>query len=403
MRCSRGQAAVDYLALIALVAVVLALGLAFVTGTAPGIVNAVAGQFRHALCVVGGGPCPDSRPQPCAVASRRDAHHYAVSLVIFRGDHDRYVLREQMSDGTVRLTVARSGALGAEVGAGGRVRVSVRGRRIGMTDEARIGIQGVLASGRVFVARDAREAAAFMRAIGEGDDPPSAAREVFYEGGVRGLATIGVGNSVAGATLRGLSEAMIGGRRDRRSGDLTLAAHAGSAGWGALTVALGGPIATHERNVSLQVRLDRRRHPIELSLAATGTLAAGAALPPGLSRALQGRVSAMNADAAGRRLDLVARLDLRDPLVAAAWEDFRDHPGSGSAIRALGETIADRAQFDVRTYRTKSSSSGASAGIGQIVQIGGEYEHLIENSRLVAASTRPAGGLWEQRSDCVAV
>jgi hypothetical protein len=403
MRCSRGQAAVDYVALIAVVAVVLALGVAFMTGAAPGVVNAVAGQVRHALCVVGGGRCPDPALQPCTVASRRDARHYAVSLVIFRGDHDRYVLREQMSDGTVRLTVARSGALGAEVGAGARVRVSARGRRIGITDEARIGVQGVLASGMVFVARDAREAAAFMRAIGAGDDPPSSAREVFYEGGVRGLAAIGVGNSVAGATLRGLSETMIGGRRDRRSGDLTLSARAGSAGWGALTVALGGPIASHERNVSLQVRLDRHRRPVELSLSAAGTLAAGAALPPGLSRALRGRVSAMTADAAGRRFDLSARLDLRDPLVASAWEDFRDHPGSGSAIRSLGETIAERAQFDVRTYRTKSTSSGASAGIGQIVQVGGEYEHLIENSRLVAASTRPAGGLWEQRSDCVAV
>jgi hypothetical protein len=173
MRCSRGQAAVDYVALIAVVAVVLALAVALTTGAAPGIVNAVAGQVRHALCVVGGGPCPDPSPRPCAVTSRRDARHFAVSLVIFRGDHDRYVLREQMSDGTVRLTVARSGALGAEAGAGARARVTVRGRTVGITDEARIGVQGVLASGRVFVARDAREAARFLRAIGDGDDRES--------------------------------------------------------------------------------------------------------------------------------------------------------------------------------------------------------------------------------------
>jgi hypothetical protein len=401
MRCSRGQAAVDYVALIGVVAVLLALGTGLATGRAPGIVNAVAGQFRHALCVVGGGPCPDLSPQPCAVASRRDARHYAISLVIVRGDHDRYVLREQLSDGTVRLTVARSGALGAEFATGGRVKVSVRGRTVGMTDEVRAGIQGVIASGKVFLARDAREAAGFMRAIGDGDDPPAAAREVFYEGGVRGLATIGIGNSVAGATLRGFSETMIGGRRDRRTGGVTLSARAGSAGWGLLTVALGGPVATHERNVSLAVKLDRHRRATELSLSATGALAGGAAWPPGLSRALGGRVSAMSADARGRRFEVAARLDLRDPLVAAAWEDFRDHPGSGRAIRVLGETIAERAHFDVRTYRTKSTSSGVSAGIGQVVQLGGEYEHLIEDSRLVAASSRPSGGLWERRFDCV--
>jgi len=188
MRCSRGQATLDYVALIAVVAVLAAAGLGFATGAAPGIANAVAGQIRHALCVVGGGTCPELAPKPCIVASRRDARHYALSLIVFRVDHDRYVLREEMSDGTVRLTLSRSGAAGAELAAGGRAQVTVRRRAIGMTDETRAGVQGVFAAGRVFVARDAREAAAFMRAI-RGGDPPASAREVFYDGGIRGLAT----------------------------------------------------------------------------------------------------------------------------------------------------------------------------------------------------------------------
>jgi len=195
---------------------------------------------------------------------------------------------------------------------------------------------------------------------------------------------------------------MIGGRRDRRTGDLTLTVNAGGSGWGAVTAALGGPVATSERAVSLAVTLDRRRRPTELSLSASGALTGGAALPPGLSRALAGRLSAMSVDGGGRRLELTARLDPRDPLVAAAWQRFRDDPASGDAIRGLGEAIRDRAHLDVRTYRTNSTSSGASAGIGQIVQAGGEYEHIVENSRLLSASSRPSGGLWEERFDCVA-
>lgn len=401
MRSSRGQATIDYVALIAVMAVLLTIALGIATAGAPGIVNAVAGQIRHALCVVSGGPCPDLSPKPCAVASRRDARHYAVSLVVVRVDHDRYALREQMSDGTVRLTIARSGALGAEVGVGGRANVTVRGRTVGVTDEARAGAQGVLASGRVFVARDGREAALFMRAIRDGDDPPAAAREVFYEGGLRGLATIGVGNAAAGASLRGLSGVLAGGRRDRRTGDVTLSVNAGGSGWGVVTVALGGPVASGERGVILAVTLDRHGRATELSLSASGTLAAGAALPPGLSRALGGRASAMSADGRGRRFELGARLNLRDPLVAAAWQRFRGDPGSGDAIRGLGEAIRDRSHLDVRTYRTTSTTSGASAGIGQIVQAGGEYEHTIEDGRLLSAASRPAGGLWEQRSDCM--
>ena len=403
MRCSRGQATVDYVALIAIVATLLAVALAFTSAGAPGIVNAVAGQIRHALCVVGGTRCPDPGPRPCTVATRRDARHYAVSLVVVRYDHDRYVLREAMSDGTIRLTVARSNAVGAELGAGGRARVTRRGRTVGVADEGRVGLQGVHATGRVFVARDAREAVAFMRAIGAGDDPPVSAREVFYEGGIRGLATIGIGRSVAGASLRGLGGAMIGGRRDRRTGDLTLAVNAGSAGWGAVTVALGGAVATAERAVNLALTLDRRRRATELSLSASGTLVAGAALPPTLSRALGARAWATSADGRGRRFELTARLDLRDPVVAGAWARFRDDPGGGAAISGLGAAIRDRAHLDVRTYRTNSTASGVSVGLGQGVQVGGEFERTIEDSRLLAAASRPAGGLWEQRLDCLRV
>ncbi len=401
MRCSRGQATVDYVALIAVLAVSLTAALVFAAAGAPGIVNAVAGQIRHALCVVGGGPCPDLRAKPCTVASRRDARHFAVSLVVVRVDHDRYVLREVMSDKTIRLTVARSGAAGLEVALGARAKATLDGREVGMTDEARLAAQAVLNSGRVFVARDAREAAALMRAIRDGDGPSVSAREVFYEGGLRGLGTIGIGNSVAGTSLRALAGATIGGRRDRRTGDVTFAVNGGGAGWGAVTVALGGPVASAERAVTLAVTLDRGRRPKELSLSTSGTVAAGAALPPGLARALGGRALVISADSRGRRWELAARLDLRDPLVAAAWNRFRDDPRSGAAIRALGEAIRDRAHLDVRTYRTNSTSSGAAAGIGRVVQVAGEFDHTIEDSRLLSASSRPAGGLWEQRFDCV--
>ena len=401
MRCSRGQATTDYVALVAVVAVLLASGFALAGGAGPGIVNAVAGQIRHALCVVAGGPCPDLRSRPCTVASTRDAHHLAVNLVLVRIDRDRYVLREELSDGTIRLTVARSGGLGAEAGVGGHASATAGGRVIGFRDELRAGGQLVLGSGRVYVARDEREAAAVMRAIRDGATPPAPEREVFVEGGVRGLATIGAGSSLAGASLRALATTTAGGRRDRRSGDLTLTVNGGGAGWSAITAALGGPVGTAERATTLGVTLDRRGRAIELSLSAAGALAAGAALPPGLSRAL-GSATALSVEGGGRRWELAARLDLRDPLVATAWRRFRADPASPAAIGLLGAAIRDRAHVDVRAYRTDSTSDGAAAGIAAGVQVGGEFDHTVERSRLLAARSRPAGGLWEQRFDCVA-
>jgi hypothetical protein len=399
MRSTRGQATLDYVALIALLAILSVAALAAASGGAPGIVNAFAGQVHHALCVVAGDPCPDLTQRPCTVATTRDAHHVAVNILLLRIDHNRYVLRERMSNGTVRLTVARSGEAGAEVGVGARVSATAKGRQLGAIDEARGGVQAVLGLGRVFVARDAREADAFMRAIRAGRSP-AAPREVFVEGGIRGVGSLGIGASLAGASLEGFSGTMIGARRDRRTGDVTLTLSAGAAGWGAVTVVLGGSAGTADRATTLGLTLDRHRRPIELSLSAGGTLAAGAALPLGLPGALGGG-SMWSVRTGGRRWELTARLDLRDPVVAAAWAAVRHDPGSGSAIRALGETIRDRAHLDVRAYRTDSTSSGAAAGISDVVGVGGALDRTVDRSRLLAAASRPPGGLWERRLDCL--
>lgn len=400
MGCSRGQATTEYVALVAIVAVLLMAGLALAAGAAPGIVNAVAGQIRHALCVVAGGRCTDLRTLPCTVASTRDVRHLAVNLLLLRVDHDRYVLREELSDGTIRLTVARSGAAGAEVGVGGRATVTVKGRAVGATDEARAGAQAVVGHGRVFLARDAGEAAAFMRVIRDGDDPPAPAREVFYQGGARGVGTIGAGSVFGGGALRAFAGTMLGARRDVRTGDVTLTVNAGGSGWGAVTIALGGPVGTAERATTLGLTL-RRGRATQLSLSAAGSLGAGAAPPPGLSRALGG-VTALKVEGGGRRWEFAARLDLRDPLVATAWRRFRDDPAGGEAIRLLGAAIRERAHLDVRAYRTAGTSAGAAVGIASVVRVGGEFEHVVERSRLVAARSRPSGGLWERRFDCVA-
>jgi hypothetical protein len=42
-------------------------------------------------------------------------------------------------------------------------------------------------------------------------------------------------------------------------------------------------------------------------------------------------------------------------------------------------------------------SAGIAAGPG----IGAEVEHAVERAELLAAASRPAGGAWEVRTDCV--
>ncbi len=394
MGSERGQATVDYVAIVAVLAIVFSAALASAGIGAPGIVNAVAGQVRHALCLVGGGPCPQWRSKPCAVATTRKQRHLAVNLLVVRLDHDRYVLRETMSDGTVRLTVGRMSAGGVELGIGAHARAG----NVGASDEARIAAQLAYGSGNVYVARDAREAARFMTAIADGRSP-ARPREDLHEGGPRGLATLGIG----AAWLKALGGTLLGVKRDLRSGDVTLTLNANRSGWGAITAGLGPAVAS-DGATTFGLTLDRQRRPIELSVAATGSAAGGAALPLFVTRSLRSaraNAGGMPGSLGGRRWELGARLDLRDPVVAAAWARFRDDPTSGDAIRALGAAIRDLAALDVRTYRTSSTSGGVAAGIAGGVRLGAEYEHTDDRSELIAASSRPSGGLWEPRIDCV--
>jgi hypothetical protein len=406
MQSERGQATLDYVALLAMGALLLAAAAAVAGAGAPGVANGVLAQFRSALCVVSGTACLPAARRPCTVASTRDARHVAVSLALVRLDDDRIVLRERLSDGTIRLTVAQRGGAGVEVGAGGGARLELRGRSVGADREARAGVQGVLGGGEVFYAHGEPEADALLRAIRRprlGGGGPRA-REVFVEGGVRGLASVDLGGARAAGQLDGIADAMLAARRDRRNGELQISLGAGGAGAGLVAIAMGGNAGALDGQAVLVLMLDRRRRPVELALSASGSVAAGGLLPAALARPLEqaaGRGTALNA--AGRRWELGARVDLRDPHVAAAWTAFRREPASPAAIRGLGEQLRDRAVMDVRTYRLDSSSDGVAVAAALGLRVGGELEHTIDRSRLLAAATRPPFGMWEARGDCVGV
>ncbi len=406
MRSDRGQATIDYLGLIAVLGVLLASAAGLAGGGAPGIANAVLGQVRHALCIVTGGWCGAERRLPCVVASERDGRHVAVTILLVRLDGDRYVLREKLSDETVRLTLGHRGGGGIELGVGARARVKLKGRRIGIDDELRGGVEGVLGYGEVYIARDDGEADELLRALrrhvplvgGDGPDPS----ERFVEGGTRGLARLGLGGPAAGASLDSLSESILSGRRDERTGNITITLNGGSAGWALLSSFMAGPGGAFDRQVAFALTLDRQHRPIELGVTATGLLAVGATLPTGLARRLGVRADDAQMTLHGRRWELGARLSLRDPGVAAAWAAFRRDPADSGAIRALAMALRTRSHVDVRTYAVESEADGGAVGAGAGLRVGGELDHTTDRARLLAAASRPPGGLWEQRADCVA-
>jgi len=348
---------------------------------------------------------------------------------------DKYVLRERLSDGTVRLTFYSRHGAGVEGGVGARLELDRRrdppgksapidlkkpgapdlakkpkaddaGGRArrpgGLSAEAKAGIEGVFGTGRVFIAGSDEEADEILRAV-EDDDGPEP-REVFYEGGIHGLARAGFSGLFLEGQLGGFADTLVGAREHRDSGDVTLTlsiAHVGSA---LLTAALTGPAGGFDDQVVFDVTRDREGRQVELSLLASGGVAKGGSLPPGIARAL-GVGADPDADQhlAGRRWEAAARMDLTDPEIGAAWEAFLLAPASAQAIAAFGEQLARRAQLDVRTYEIDSSYDGFAGGLGAGIRIGGESFRTVDQARLLKASTRPPGGLWEQRVDCVTV
>jgi hypothetical protein len=401
LRAECGQATADYVALIVLLAVLLAAAAGITATGAPGAVNAVLGQLRRALCLVGGGDCPLAPRLPCTVASTRDAHHVAVNLGIVRLDEDTVVLRERLSDGTVRLTVSHRDGGGVEGGVGGKGKIDARGHEIGFEVEARGGIEGVLGHGEVYYARTEREADKLLDAIRGGGGPR--ASEVFFAGGVRALGRVdGRGAHVLTGRLDALADATLGLRHDRRNGQDTISLGAGSSGMGLVSAAIGSDAGALDGQVVLGLALDRHHRPVELTVSATGRVADGAMLPAGIADALrQAADPRTSSSTGGRRWEFGARVDLHDPAVAGAWKAFRRSPTSTAAIRALGEQLRTHASLDVRSYRLDGSFTGISGSVALGIKIGGEYEHTTNHAQLMAAVTRPPLGLWEARVDCV--
>jgi hypothetical protein len=410
MHGQRGQATIDYVALLAVLALLFGAAAAIAAGGAPGVTNAVMGQVRRALCIVSGRACAAERRLPCVVASRRDAQHVAVTIVVVRLDGDRYVLREDLSDDTVRLTIAHRGGAGGEIAEGSRAQIKAGGRTIGTEREVHAAAEAVLGHGEVFIADNEREAEAILRELrgsgplGIGRDGPQP-RETFVEGGIRALSRVGIGEPAAQASLESLGETVIGARRNRVTGEATISLESSGTALGLLSVVGVGPTGSLDRRANLALKLDRDRRPIELSLTASGTIAAGAAASPVLARALPrggaAGAGAGSADLAGRRWELEVRLDLTAPAVAAAWSAVRRNPASPAAIRTLGAMLATQGHLDVRSYATTSETEGAAASIAHVLKVGGEVDRTTDTARLLSASSRPPGGVWEQRFDCV--
>lgn len=385
------------------------------------IANAVSRGFERALCVVGGGDCYATELQACTLSAAETSGRVGIKLTLVRLGASLSLLRQEMSDGTVDVTfidggdAAPTAALGAKVG----IRMGASGVSTGAITSAEL----IARLGRRRVWHVADDAAAdrlihdlkrdlAVRAVSVGGAATGALARLV---GVHVPAlppvdeagfTAGVSGAVAadlpgGARVAAGLDASFGGSRDRATkrtvvvlgleGDAStvLGAAVGSAGLSAAGAA------------SATVTFDRSGAPLDLAVSVAGSprpsLAGGLELPA------EHKGKGGGAD----RVERTTHLDLTVPDNRAGY-DALVHvltsplgPGAGSALTGLVHRLRIAGRQDVNRYVTRTLGYGAEGevALGGRVGVGVEVDSTTQVLR--DAWTRPAGGVWERRTDCV--
>jgi hypothetical protein len=382
-----GQASIEYLGAIALVALVFILAAPAVG--APSVAGAVVREFKHALCIVTGDICtPGDAARvglaPCPLGSRTTGFDVSGSFLIAELGGKWLLAVTPLSDGTVSVvrTASVSGGLSAG-GIGGNIGpVRLEGGPEG-TIQARVQpafgwvFPDRVTAGR-FLEHATRNALDFKRWPTTWQSGELGIEGV---GSVKGKAEIGRGGGrlIGGS---GSAQAAVGVKHSR-DGSLTTYSRM-TLERGEVVVPYRTPLFSAGRNDWIvELTRDKGGRFRELVLR-DATISLG-----------------------GKRVtETVARLDLRDPGNLEAARPFLAStvpwtvPGGGTK-QAILDRIASHGVVERLTSTVEDRSRGFSASIkfGIKLSLGGKKIKIMR--RLVEATAIVGGGLTGKRLDCL--
>ncbi len=429
---ARGQASLEYVALLAVLAVLLTGALAF-GGALPPLARSVSGAIRHGICLVSGSICTPREAEaaglePCPLFRRDQQEQGTVSVAVIslrRGDS---MVIERLSNGHVTVSFVDSEGAGATAGVGVRLtplRIRASATAIG---------GAVFTSGRTWDFSSAAAAQAFIRRFASGQTLGGEIREVGHdvcflcpgwlrgkgrpelppptseavEGGAFGEATATL--EVPVSSRRALpinadlqATAVLGRETEGTRTTWYLAANAQLLQHlGPVLAPLGGARTT---SVVLAYTTEAGR-PRTLEVRA----AAAASDEPGLTPATismddlaEGVRHAVAGPDSGGGLALEAdvSLDLRDPRNLDAVRAFLGGgPPLPGEIDALGHRIAAAAGVDIRLFDYGASDFELSGEASLGLRFGAGYERTVQVSRLLGAWSRLPGDRLRAREDC---
>ncbi|HST38831.1 MAG TPA: hypothetical protein VLK58_04955 [Conexibacter sp.] len=452
LRGEEGQAANEYVALLALVAIALA---ALAGISASGIGSGVLAGLQRGICLLAPGPCPRivavrDDLAACPVSKRASRERLSETIAIVELGSSGTLRATRHSDGTVTITLADGSDVGAtfrfgahvaagrEAGAGGRGRAGVdwgSGRSWKLPNEAaaadfvaRFGDKATIKGKLVDQVRS--RCSLICDALGwRPHEQLPEPDETFEEGGASARLQAGFGLGDRTGEVNGKAGAMLG-RRAARDGTTTWYVQLSGEAAAQLDLSAGelALAGTGEAVLAYEVGADGRALSVGVAVAGGfagnagaeaekdgrgvagaggagkggGAAGAGRAGRAGL-RSLSGGIGEL----AGGVVELEAKLDLTDPANYAAGRAVLDglfDPGAYAEmpdrVRALGERIVAGAQIDARLYTQRSSAQKYGADVALGVAIGGAFERSSEQLDLRAAFTRLPGLPFLARDDC---
>ncbi len=428
-----GQASAEYVALLAVVGVVMA-GAAAV-GSPPALASKVAAALRHGICRVAGGVCTASEARaaglaPCLVHARTDRERLGGRLLVVRLGRGDALLVERRSDGSAAVSFTDGAVAGATVGVGLQMpaapRVGIRGGAGVQFGAGRSWEFPTFAAAARFVRRWApreslggeagrlvRGACPFCHRRRAPRMP--AADATFREGGAYGEFAAALRGGMRSGRVGGDEEGEAGvvvGRRVTRDGRVTWYHRLDAETAGRLGALLGAVEARQASAASLEVTLAHGR-PVELRLRAAARWH-GAVDLPGAAGSLRDVAATLRGapgptpGGRGRRIEAEVALDLTEPANRRAvarvvdvlrlrvpprdWDD---------RLRALAERVDAGGAVDLRVLRValEERDLGAEAALG--LGVGGNYRRTQEVRELVRAWSLRTGGGLREREDCV--
>jgi hypothetical protein len=396
----RGQASVEWLAVVALVAVMLGLGAALAQAGYVG--RRVTREMARAICLVGSGDCRRDQ-EPCVVGSQATRQGMTMHLLFFRLGEDKLGVVEERSDGTFAVTL-EDGITGGLEGSGG-LKAGFQVGKLGLSigGEVTAALLARLGRGRTWIVGSRAEAQRVLEEEGAGRPPDATSGSGAWDSSVDVNAGAGLlGEAVEVARAGIVFDREAGWRVDRRSGHRTAyvqASATGSVNGRVLGLSGAGGQETYA------VEYDETGRPVDLRVIAAGPFAGSRDLPS-VVQSVAGLL-ATDAGEGERGYEVTGHLDLTDAenLVAARGllNAIAARHATTAPERALRRRIDEHGTVQARILASQSKEQGASFDVtGGPVRFSADAQILQRSQELLAATSRGLDGQWITRTDCVA-